>query len=81
MIKKFIRKILGVKDERDPTQPVRLGAEEHGIDLKLLSPNAGPSDARLEAQRGLAASEGVEPEALAPVVPNAATIAAKGARA
>ena len=40
MIKKFIRKILGVKDERDPTQPVRLGAEEHGIDLKLLSPNA-----------------------------------------
>ena len=40
MIKKFIRKILGVKDERDPTQPVKLGAEEHGIDLKLLSPNA-----------------------------------------
>ncbi|MGB9110399.1 MAG: polynucleotide adenylyltransferase PcnB [Telluria sp.] len=40
MIKKFIRKILGVKDERDPTQPVILGADEHGIDPKLLSPNA-----------------------------------------
>lgn len=40
MIKKFIRKILGVKDERDPTQPVILGAAEHGIDPKLLSPNA-----------------------------------------
>ena len=40
MIKKFIRKILGVKDERDPTQPVILGPEEHGIDPKLLSPNA-----------------------------------------
>jgi len=40
MIKKFIRKILGVKDERDPTQPDVLGAEEHGIDPKLLSPNA-----------------------------------------
>jgi len=40
MIKKFIRKILGVKDERDPTQPVILGAEEHGIDPRLLSPNA-----------------------------------------
>ena len=40
MIKKFIRKILGVKDERDPTQPDILGPEEHGIDIKLLSPNA-----------------------------------------
>jgi poly(A) polymerase len=40
MIKKFIRKILGVKDQRDPTQPVILGADEHGIDPKLLSPNA-----------------------------------------
>jgi poly(A) polymerase len=40
MIKKFIRKILGVKDERDPTQPVILGADEHGIDPRLLSPNA-----------------------------------------
>jgi hypothetical protein len=40
MIKKFIRKILGVKDERDPTQPVILGPDEHGIDPKLLSSNA-----------------------------------------
>jgi poly(A) polymerase len=40
MIKKFIRKILGVKDERDPTEPVILGPEEHGIDPKLLSSNA-----------------------------------------
>jgi len=40
MIKKFIRKILGVKDERDPTQPDILGPEDHGIDLKLVSPNA-----------------------------------------
>jgi poly(A) polymerase len=29
-----------VKDQRDPTQPVILGADEHGIDPKLLSPNA-----------------------------------------
>ena len=36
MIKKFIRKILGVKDQRDPTEPVVLGAAEHGIDPKLL---------------------------------------------
>src|SRR5205823_10290078 len=40
MIKKFIRKILGVKDQRDPTEPVILGPDEHGIDLKLVSPNA-----------------------------------------
>jgi poly(A) polymerase len=40
MIKKFIRKILGVKDQRDPTEPVILGPAEHGIDLKLVSPNA-----------------------------------------
>ena len=40
MIKKFIRKILGVKDERDPTQPDILGPDDHGIDIKLLSPNA-----------------------------------------
>jgi len=40
MIKKFIRKILGVKDGRNPTEPVTLGVEQHGIDLKLLSPNA-----------------------------------------
>jgi poly(A) polymerase len=42
MIKKFIRKILGVKDQppRDPTEPVVLGPAEHGIDPKLVSPNA-----------------------------------------
>ncbi len=40
MIKKFIRKILGVKDQRDATEPVVLGPEDHGIDPKLLSPNA-----------------------------------------
>jgi poly(A) polymerase len=40
MIKKFIRKILGVKDERDPTQADILGPDDHGIDLKLVSPNA-----------------------------------------
>jgi poly(A) polymerase len=40
MIKKFIRKILGVKDERDPTEPHVLGPDEHGIDPKLVSPNA-----------------------------------------
>jgi poly(A) polymerase len=40
MIKKFIRKILGVKDQRDPTEPVILGPGEHGIDPKLLSGNA-----------------------------------------
>jgi poly(A) polymerase len=42
MIKKFIRKILGVKDqpERDPTEPTILAAAEHGIDPRLVSPNA-----------------------------------------
>jgi len=43
MIKKFIRKILGVKDKqpaRDTTEPVVLTAAEHGIDPKLLSSNA-----------------------------------------
>jgi len=40
MIKKFIRKILGVKDERDPTQPDILGPDDHGIDPKLVSANA-----------------------------------------
>ncbi|TFW33265.1 polynucleotide adenylyltransferase PcnB [Massilia horti] len=42
MIKKFIRKILGVKDQsaRDPSEPVILGPAEHGIDLKLVSANA-----------------------------------------
>lgn len=40
MIKKFIRKILGVKDQRDPTEPIILGPEEHGIDPKNVSSNA-----------------------------------------
>ncbi len=43
MIKKFIRKFLGVKDKqpvRDLTEPVVLEAAEHGIDPKLLSSNA-----------------------------------------
>ena len=40
MSKKFIRKILGVKDERDPSEPVILGPEQHGIDPKLVSNNA-----------------------------------------
>ena len=40
MIKKFIRKILGVKDGRNPTEPVILGFDQHGIDPKLVSPNA-----------------------------------------
>src|SRR4051812_36347636 len=42
MIKKFIRKILGVKDQpvQDPTEPRILAAAEHGIDPKLVSPNA-----------------------------------------
>ncbi len=43
MIKKFIRKILGVKDKqpaRDLTEPVILGPDEHKIDPKLLSSNA-----------------------------------------
>ena len=41
MIKKFIRKILGVKDDgRDPTQPVILGPDEHKIDPRLVSRNA-----------------------------------------
>ncbi len=43
MIKKFIRKFLGVKEKqpvRDLTEPVVLGPAEHGIDPKLLSSNA-----------------------------------------
>ncbi len=46
MIKKLIRRILGVKDkpaalaQHQPNQPLRLAAAEHGIDLQLLSPNA-----------------------------------------
>jgi poly(A) polymerase len=39
MIKKLIRKILGVK-ERDTSEPVILGPQEHGIDPKLVSSNA-----------------------------------------
>jgi len=40
MIKKFIRKILGVKDQRDATEPTILGPAEHGIDPKNVSSNA-----------------------------------------
>ncbi|MES2153407.1 MAG: polynucleotide adenylyltransferase PcnB [Pseudomonadota bacterium] len=43
MIKKFIRKILGVKETkpaRDASEPVVLAAAEHGIDPRLLSSNA-----------------------------------------
>ena len=40
MIKTFIRKILGVKDQRDPTEPVILGPDEHGIDPRSVSSNA-----------------------------------------
>jgi poly(A) polymerase len=41
MIKKFIRKILGVKAKpTDHTQPVTLSQKEHGIDPRLLSNNA-----------------------------------------
>jgi poly(A) polymerase len=40
MIKKFIRKILGVKDQRDPSEPVILGPDEHRIDPKNVSSNA-----------------------------------------
>ncbi len=42
MIKKFIRKILGVKDApvRDASEPVILGPLEHKIDPKLVSSNA-----------------------------------------
>jgi poly(A) polymerase len=39
MIKKFIRRILGRK-KADSHTPVILGPEKHGIDPKLLSPNA-----------------------------------------
>jgi len=39
MIKKLIRRILGTR-EKDPTQPVVLTAQEHGIDPKLVSSNA-----------------------------------------
>jgi poly(A) polymerase len=41
MIKKLIRSILGKnKKVSDPAQPTTLHAKEHGIDPKLISPNA-----------------------------------------
>ena len=41
MIKKLIRRMLGVKDKaRDTSAPVTLGQAEHKIDATLLSPNA-----------------------------------------
>lgn len=41
MIKKFIRRILGVKSQsKDNTKPAILGPKEHGINPQLLSPNA-----------------------------------------
>jgi poly(A) polymerase len=43
MIKKFIRKFLGVKENtpaRDSSEPVVLTAAEHGIDPKLVTANA-----------------------------------------
>ncbi len=41
MIKKFIKRILGVnKKTTNPGQPAVLGPQEHGIDPQLLSPNA-----------------------------------------
>jgi len=44
MIKTFIRRILGGKTKQaepvDPTKPVVLGAQEHGIDSALVSANA-----------------------------------------
>lgn len=41
MIKKFIRRILGVKEQtKDSTAPVVQGPKEHGINPQLLSPNA-----------------------------------------
>ena len=39
MIKKLIRRILGVKSN-NATEPATLGPKEHGIDSQLLSPNA-----------------------------------------
>ncbi|HJU70254.1 MAG TPA: polynucleotide adenylyltransferase PcnB [Paucimonas sp.] len=40
MIKKFIRRILGVRKPVDFSKPVILGPKKHGIDPQLLSPNA-----------------------------------------
>jgi poly(A) polymerase len=39
MIKKFIRRIFGAKNQANH-QPVKLGPKEHGINPQLLSPNA-----------------------------------------
>ncbi len=41
MIKKFIRRMLGVKDQgKSNTKPTTLGPKEHGINPQLVSPNA-----------------------------------------
>ncbi|HJV81221.1 polynucleotide adenylyltransferase PcnB [Noviherbaspirillum sp.] len=40
MIKKFIKRILGVKNKANSQQPQVLGPKEHGIDPTLLSANA-----------------------------------------
>jgi len=40
MIKKFIRKILGVKNARPSNEPLVLGPQEHGIDPRMVSNNA-----------------------------------------
>ncbi|MGI4850313.1 MAG: polynucleotide adenylyltransferase PcnB, partial [Janthinobacterium lividum] len=40
MIKTLIRRILGKKEKFDPTRPVTLGPQEHGIDPQLVSGNA-----------------------------------------
>ncbi|MBI1891646.1 MAG: polynucleotide adenylyltransferase PcnB [Burkholderiales bacterium] len=40
MIKKFIRRILGVANKNNANEPVVLGPKEHGIDPRLISPNA-----------------------------------------
>jgi poly(A) polymerase len=40
MIKKFIRRILGKNKPDSPNTPVIQGAQEHGINPQLLSPNA-----------------------------------------
>ena len=40
MIKKFIRRILGKKDNQTPNQSAMLSPKEHGINPQLISPNA-----------------------------------------
>jgi poly(A) polymerase len=40
MIKKFIRKILGVKNTRPSNEPIVLGPKDHGIDPRMVSNNA-----------------------------------------